>query len=118
MRKYLLAAGLAAALAIPSVAPAVADASTYCPMGATDYTRGGWVVTYRGATGHGMNCSSVRYAMGEFRAKIRRQGNYPKIARPFFDGWVTWYCYKTSGHGVSCYENTSDTSFTFRAWIR
>ena len=39
------------------------------------------------------------------------------MARPFFDGWVTWHCSKISRHGVRCYENTSGTNYSFRAYV-
>ena len=94
-----------------------AQASAYCGVNGWDNTRGGYSVHYVGARANGMNCASVRYAMHEFRAKIRRQYGWPRLARPFFDGWVTWHCYKLSRHGVSCYENTSNTSYSFKAWV-
>ena len=82
---------------MPTAMPAAADAASYCPVKASDWTRGGYLVIYRGASAKGMSCSSVRYALGEFRGKIRRQGGHPRMARPFYDGYVTWYCRKTGG---------------------
>jgi hypothetical protein len=117
MRKYLIAAALAVALVIPAAMPAGADAARYCPVHVTDYTRGGWTVEYHGAMARGMNCSSVRYALGEFRAKIRRQVRRPRMPRAFFDGYVTWNCYKLSYYRQRCYEVESETSYTFSARV-
>ena len=59
-----------------------------------------------------MNCASARYVMGRLRAQYRRHG---AIRYSFYDGYVTWHGYKTSGYGWRFYENTSNTSFSFSA---
>ena len=39
------------------------------------------------------------------------------MPRAFFDGWVTWQCWKTSSHSIKCWEGTSDTSYSFQAYV-
>ena len=118
MRKKLIG-GLAVCAVLGAVAvPASAEASTYCGVGKLDYNRSGYSISYKGARANGMNCASVRYALSQFRAKVRRQYGYPRMPRAFFDGWVTWSCWKTSSHGIKCWEGTSDTSYSFQAYVR
>ena len=40
------------------------------------------------------------------------------MARPFYDGYVTWYCRKTGGTRILCSEYDSGTRFSFRARVR
>ena len=116
--KRIITAVTAAVIGLGMVGPANASASAYCPSAAaTDYNRGGYEISYSGATASRMNCASVNYAMGRFRSKVRRQSGYPRIPGSFFDGWVTWSCWKTSTHGVKCWEPQSGTSYRFRAYI-
>jgi hypothetical protein len=116
MKKFVIA-GLAVLAVVGAAAPAQAEAATCGSISSTDYNRSGYGITYSRAHTTSMNCASVRYAMHEFRAKVKRQHGYPRMTLPFFDGWVTWHCYKTSRVGVRCYENTSDTSYSFRTYV-
>jgi hypothetical protein len=103
-----------AVLAGPGVAQADAH---YCGVSKFDNNRSGYTISYQGARASGMNCASVRYALGQFRAKVRRQYGRPRMPRSFFDGWVTWHCWKTSVHAIKCAEYTSGTSYRFRAYV-
>jgi hypothetical protein len=116
VRKLIIGALVVGAVfAGPGVAQA--DASTYCRVSAYDTNRSGHGISYSGASASGMNCASVRYALRQFRAKVRRQYGYPRMPRSFFDGYVTWSCWKTGGHGIKCWEPQSGTSYRFRAWV-
>ncbi len=117
MPKKMIGALAACAVLGALAAPASADASTYCGVSKFDTNRSGYSISYQGARASGMNCDSVRYALSQFRAKVRRQYGYPRMPRAFFDGWVTWQCWKTSRHSVKCWERTSSTSYRFRAHI-
>jgi hypothetical protein len=110
-------AAAAVALSVSGAAAGEASASTYCPVNGVDFNRSGYEIVYRGAHANGMNCASVRYAMHEFRAEVKRQRGYPRMPRDFFDGWVTWRCWKTGGNGQRCWEATTGTGYTFRAWV-
>ena len=115
--KKLIVAGVAALALAGVAAPAQAEASSYCGVNQWDTTRGGYQIHYVGSRTNGMNCASARYALHEFRAKVRRQYHWPRLGRPFFDGWVTWHCTKISYHGIRCSEYTTGTNFSFRAWV-
>jgi hypothetical protein len=115
MKKVIGALAVCALLG--AAAPAGADASTYCGSAGYDVTRGGYEVSYSGARASGMNCASVRYAMRFFRRKVRSQYGYPRMPRAFYDGYVTWDCWKSGGHRITCYEDTTATSYSFRAWV-
>ncbi len=116
MVKKLIAGALVAGAVLAGPGVAQADAH-YCGVSKFDNNRSGYTIGYQGARASGMNCASVRYALGQFRAKVRRQYGYPRMPSAFFDGWVTWHCYKISRHGVRCYENTSSTSYSFKARV-
>ena len=120
MKKLLI--GVLGACALLSVAaPAGAEASTYCGVGngygIVDFNRSGYGITYTGAQASGMNCPSVRYALSQFRAKVRRRTGYPRMPRAFWDGWVTWHCRRTAGRRVLCSEYTSGTRYSFRVYV-
>jgi hypothetical protein len=119
-----VAATIATATAVTAVAPAQAHASsgfTGCSTGKSwNYTntRGGYAVALDQYRGKRMACSSVRYVINKWlRPKLSRQHGYPRVAAPFYDGWVRWHCWKPSGPVVQCDEYTSDTSFRFNARV-
>ena len=101
--------------------PSSAGASSRCATGGSPYTytRGGYTVKlnhYRDV--RGMACSSVRYVVNRWlRHKIARQYGWPHIGGPFWDGYVTWHCHKTSVYYWRCHENTSGTVFSFRGIV-
>jgi hypothetical protein len=121
---------LVTAIGVAAFATSPASAATKCDGGGWTGTRSGYEVffdRYRaltpadapGAVQKTMNCASVRYAMGFVRRKVSRQNGWPHVTRPFFDGYVTWHCYKSYGMGrnVECLEGTSLTGFRFRAHV-
>lgn len=106
--------GAAIALAVPALAPAASEASTGCSGYSYFTNRGGYdteLSNYR--DDHGMACSSVRYVARFLRAKISRQYTWPHIGGPFYDGYVTWHCFKLSNLRWRCEEYTTYTSFSF-----
>ena len=118
-RKYIV---VALAATIAAFAPAQAEASTSCSSGAprADYTRGGYEVEYKSYTSQvGMACSSVRYVLKTWiRPTIRRQYRWPHLTGPFYDGYVTWHCYKLSKFRIQCDEYDSYTSLRFTGVVR
>jgi hypothetical protein len=111
-----------AALTLGLIVPASASAATNCSTGrsTTTYTNGGYMVELRGYTSvRGMECSSVRYVVNQWlRRKIARQYGWPRIGGPFYDGYVTWHCWKLASYRWQCDEYTSDTSFRFTGVVR
>lgn len=111
---FLLCVGVA-------MEPSSASASNRCATGRSPYTftRGGYTVKlnrYRNV--HGMACSSVRYVVNRWlRHKVARQYGWPHIGGPFWDGYVTWHCHKTSVYYWRCHEYTSGTTFSFRGVV-
>ena len=97
--------------------PLAAASAAYCTVNGYDVNRSGYSLTYIGASASGMNCASVRYAQRAVRRQHRRQYGYPRLAGPFFDGYVTWHCRKTGGYNVRCSEYTTGTSFGFRVVV-
>ena len=68
---------------------------------------------------NGMACSSVRYVINQWlRRKLARQYGWPRLGRPFFDGWVTWHGYKLSGKRWRFEEYESGTVFEFTGYVR
>jgi hypothetical protein len=108
-------------LGFAALVPAGASASTGCATGQSPwtFTRGGYQVKidrYRDV--HGMACTSVRYVINRWlRHKIARQYGWPHIGGPFWDGYVTWHCFKTRRYYWRCEEYTSDTVFSFRGIV-
>src|SRR5215211_5480565 len=86
---------------------------------AVTYTNGGYEVVLSRYTSMGNPCSAVRYVMNNWvRRKIARQWGRPRISGPFYDGYVTWHCWKLSGTRWQCDEYDSGYSFRFTAYYR
>jgi hypothetical protein len=117
--KFVLIPVLAGALIAPASASADAGYTDCSPGQSTStWTRGDYRLVIDRYRGHRMNCSSVRYVVNRWlRPKAARQYGWPTIARPFYDGWVTWHCWKISHNGVQCDEFTSNTSFRVRGRV-
>jgi hypothetical protein len=125
VRRLLLVVG--AALAISGIIASPASAATKCRGSHWGNTAGGYSVhydRYRALAPHEasevyrqMNCASVRYAVRAVHRKVRKQRGWPHVPHRFFDGYVTWDCYKTSRLRVQCVEYDSNTGFRFRARV-
>lgn len=120
MRAILLTLAVGA-FALGVAAPANASSSySSCDTGANRWTetRGGYGVALDRYQGRRMACSSVRYVINQWlRPKVARQYGWPRVARPFYDGYVRWSCWKLSGYTVQCDEYTSNTSLRFNARV-
>lgn len=124
MRRATLLIALAGVVALGVAAPANASSgysgcnSGVSGEGQSAYTRSGYIVPMTNYRGRGMACSSVRYVINKWlRPKVSRQYGYPRLARPFYDGWVTWHCWKPGGYVVQCDEYKSGTSFRFNGRV-
>ena len=114
MKKVL--AGALVALAF-GVAPAAAQA---CPIagGGITTNRAGDVARFWALRPlQGMNCPSAQYVMNKWLRRAFRRSYSRKLPRRFYDGYVTWYCRKTSHSGWRCNEYDSGTAFRFRALV-
>lgn len=120
MRRLLILATAVAAFAVMSPV-ASANAATKCNTGrsATTWTNGGYrVVLDRYRSEAGMACSSVRYVINQWlRRQVRRQWGWPRLGRPFYDGWVTWHGYRLDGYRWWFDEGKSGTAFSFRGRV-
>ena len=118
MKRLLLS--LLAAGSLLVLAPASSQAAS-CSTGRSPvtYTNGGYEVVLSRYTSMGGPCSAVRYVMNNWvRRKIARQWGRPRISGPFYDGYVTWHCWKLSGTRWQCDEYDSGYSFRFTGYYR
>jgi hypothetical protein len=112
----LIAAGVA--LMLPLAAdPADAHASSGCGIGShITHNRAGDAAWF----GHvrpmrGMNCASARYVMNKWLRKTFARRYSHRLPTHFWDGYVTWSCWKRSYYRWQCDEFDSGTSFRFTA---
>jgi hypothetical protein len=112
VKKLILAAIVAASLS--AVIPAAASASS-C---------GGWYAYNRDGEAaqvsrvvplQGMNCASSRYVVNQWLKPAYQRQWSNRIPTHFYDGYVTWYCHKTSVYSWRCDEYDSGTAFRFNA---
>jgi hypothetical protein len=124
-----------AGLVVPAVATltvalagtSTASASTRCAGHKSFVTNGGYDVKldryrslapYEHSEGEQqMKCSSVRYVTRFLRHKIQRQWRWPHISGPFYDGYVTWDCFKRSRYHWECDEYESGIA-ALTQWAR
>jgi|tagenome__1003787_1003787.scaffolds.fasta_scaffold17569193_2 hypothetical protein len=112
MKKFILGAVSALLLAIV-IAP-TAHAAT-CG-GWYSYNRDGEAARVSNvAPMQGMNCASSRYVVNKWLRPAYQSQYSNRIPTRFYDGYVTWYCHKTSGYDWRCDEYTSNTAFRFTA---
>jgi hypothetical protein len=112
MKKLLILIALVGSLA--AVIPTAANASTGSCGGWYAHNRFGTAAEIYNVQPHGgMNCASSRYVVNKWlkRAYQRQWSN--RIPTRFYDGYVTWHGYKTSGHNWRFVEYSTGTSFTF-----
>ena len=64
----------------------------------------------------GMNCPSARYVLNKWLRREFRRSYSRRLPTNFWDGYVTWYCWKRSYYQWQCDEYDSNTSFRFRAY--
>jgi len=109
------AAVLTAALALPSAAVA-AD----CSIGdsGVTYNRAGVGAKFSGLrTLSGMNCASGRYVLNKWLRRSFARSAGRSLPTSFYDGYVTWDCFKRTRLRWQCNEYDSGTKFRFYARI-
>jgi hypothetical protein len=96
VRRLLASAVLAAAL-LASALAAPSSAYAHCSIGdsGVTYNRGGVPAKFKKLSPmYGMNCASAQYVMNKWlRRAYARTCSY-RLPRRFWDGYVTWTCYK------------------------
>lgn len=109
---------LVATLALLAVAAAGA-AQAACSVGGSGvtYNRGGEAAIFKNLRpARGMNCPSARYVMNKWLRRAWSRTSSHNLPTRFFDGYVTWYCGKTSSTGWRCDEYETNTAFRFVAY--
>ena len=121
MKTLIVIAGIAASLlasAVPAQA-AGASASRACSLGnsGVTYNRAGVPAQFKSlSTLRGMNCASARYVMNKWLRRAYSRTYSTRLPTRFYDGYVTWHCYKRAYLGWQCDEYDSNTSFRFIAY--
>jgi hypothetical protein len=64
----------------------------------------------------GMNCASARYVVNKWLRRAYERQYSSRIPTRFWDGYVTWNCFKRSGVQWQCNEYDSGTAFRFTAY--
>lgn len=110
---------LAVVFTFAAVAAAPASAHAGCRIGDSgwSYNRAGEGARFMSLRAmYGMNCPSARYVLNRWlrRAYERQWSN--RIPNRFFDGYVTWQCYRLSRFRWHCDEYDSGTAFRFTAY--
>lgn len=117
-RKTITACAAAAMLALAAAAPSAAQAA-YCSIGGSGvtYNRAGEPAQFMNLRPlRGMNCPSARYVMNKWLRRAYRRSWGHRLPTRFWDGYVTWHCWKRSRLRWQCNEYDSGTSFHFTAF--
>lgn len=99
------------------VGPAAAHAA--CPVGGSGvtYNAVGEAARFKSLRpAQGMNCASARYVMNRWLRRAWTRTSSHALPTRFFDGYVTWYCGRTSRTGWRCDEYETGTAFRFVAY--
>lgn len=115
--RRILAAVVTTLALFAVTAPGTAQAACSVGGSGVTYNRSGQAAVFKNLRPtRGMNCASARYVMNSWlrRAWARTYSN--TLPTRFFDGYVTWYCGKTSRTGWRCDEGTTNTAFRFVAY--
>lgn len=117
MRKMAAATVATAALLIPA-APSHAGVSR-CSIGDSGitYNRNGVPAQFENLRAmKGMNCPSARFVLNKWLRRKYHRSYANRLPTRFWDGYVTWHCWKRSYYQWQCDEYDSYTSFRFRAY--
>ena len=103
--------------ALMAVAPA-AQAEAACGIGGhVTYNRAGQGAWFGAVQPmNGMNCASARYVMNKWLRRTYARRWSSRLPTGFWDGYVTWHCWKRSNLRWQCDEYDSGTSFRFTAY--
>ena len=119
MKRMLLVA-MVTALLVPASAGARAGGASYCSLGddGITYNRLGEPAQFKSLRPfRGMNCASARYVMNKWLRRAYRRSYAHRLPTRFYDGYVTWHCWKRTSSRWQCDEFDSNTSFRFTAYL-
>ena len=104
----------ALALGLSALAPAAQAAS--CGGGVT-YNRLGEGASFQCVMPmRRMNCASARYVVDKWLRHAYQRSYSHRLPTGFYDGYVSWSCWKRSNLRWQCDEYDSGTSFRFTAY--
>lgn len=113
----IVLAALLLSLPATSAQGATARSAAYCSGGGVTYNRSGDGAVFKSLrTARGMNCASARYVMNKWLRRAYANSYSSRLPGRFYDGYVTWNCYKVTSSRWRCSEYTSNTAFTFVAY--
>lgn len=113
----VLAAVVAALALFAFAAPGTAQAACSIGGSGVTYDRNGEPAVFKSLRPiQGMNCASARYVMNNWLRRAYARSSRHRLPTRFFDGYVTWYCGKTSARGWRCDEYETNTAFRFVAY--
>lgn len=119
MLKILAVMLVSSVVLVASSSAANASSSSYCGLGDSGitYNRGGVPAKFKNLRPmFGMNCASARYVMNKWLRRAYARTYTYRLPRRFWDGYVTWTCYKRAYLKWQCDEYDSGTSFRFVAY--
>lgn len=119
MRRRLFYACTVAVLAALVSAPSSAQAAG-CSIGGSgiSYNQRGIAAKFKSLKPMGtMNCPSARYVLNRWLRRAFERSSARRLPTRFFDGYVTWSCFKLEPVRWQCNEYVTDTSFRFTAFI-
>jgi opacity protein-like surface antigen len=114
MKKLILGAVAALLLLVPGSAQAAT-----CSIGnsGVTYNLDGEPARFANLSAQrGMNCASARYVLNKWLRKAYSRQYSNRIPTDFYDGYVTWDCFKLSRLRWQCREYDSGTRFKFTAY--
>jgi hypothetical protein len=112
---------------VPALAAVVALCAAFAgsvPAAHAGSCGGGWSYNRLGEAANftnvrpvrGMNCASARYVVDKWLRRAYERQSSNRIPTRFWDGYVTWTCFKRSSLEWQCNEYDSGTAFRFRAY--
>ena len=121
MKTLIVIAGIATTMLATAVSAqaAGASASRTCSLGnsGVTYNQAGVPAKFKSLSPfRGMNCASARYVMNKWLRRAYSRTYSTRLPRRFYDGYVTWHCYKRTSLRWQCDEYDSYTSFRFTAY--
>ena len=94
-------------------------AAARCSIGddGISYNRAGVEARFRSLQARrGMTCSSARYVLNRWLRRAYERRWSESLPTRVYDGYVTWYCGRTSRLRWQCDEYESGTQFRFTAY--
>jgi hypothetical protein len=121
LKRWMVCAVVAgiSTFAVPAAAQAspVAQASASCQGARYTSNQLGELAVFKSLRPtQGMNCASARYVMNKWLRRSYRNSYSHRLPTRFYDGYVSWFCDKTSYLRWRCDEFDSNTAFRFTAY--